>query len=489
MFDDDELRASSILDALDDGFVALDAEQRIVAFNAAAERILRVAAREVVGERLDRFLPPEERVAHVARVAGFRPGTSARPMSATGRLIHAVRGDGSRVALSVRIGAARYGAGYVHFAVIRDLTERHALEERARSLAGQLEHSQRFEALGQLAGGLAHEVNNALAIVLANVELLESNEHEVAAIGEAARHAAGVVRQLLTFARGSAEPVSDCDLVAETRRALELLRATLPVAVRVTFELPERAVPVALSRQELRQVLFNLLTNAAHAMNEAGRVHISTSLDDERVTLCIADDGPGIDPKVGERLFEPFVSTKPTSRGSGLGLSVVHGIVGRRGGSIRLVDSPLGGAAFEILLRPGDLAPARPAPRAAPALSGRVLILDDQKTLARALGRLLRARGLEVTVLHRVADARTRLAAQPHDVLLTDQSMPEGTGLELVRELRAAGNGMACAILTGSPDLQLERETRELACAFASKPIDQEGLIELLQRAIVLAPA
>lgn len=489
--DPSQIGAEAIVEALDEGFVALDAEQRIVMFNRAAERIFGIPAHEVLGGRVDRFLPAPVRAKHSKLVASQRPGALPRKMAPGERFVGGLRADGTSVLLSARIGVAEYGGDYLHIALLRDMTNQQAMEEREEALRVQLERSQRFEALGQLAGGLAHEMNNALAVVLANASLLNEQEREAQAIRDSARHAAGVVRQLLVFACGVSEEPSNCNLVDETRRSVELLRATLPVSLDIGLALPEREVAVAMSGQEVRQVLFNLLVNASHAMGGKGRIEVSVECQVNRVVLRVQDDGPGVAPSVVDRLFDPFVSTKPAMKGSGLGLSVVYGIASRRGGSIQLTESSLGGAAFELTVLPAAEQATPDTKKGTPGSTpdgASVLVVDDQRGLARALARLLRSRGLQVTVAHRCATARAQLAAGRYDVLLSDHSMPDGHGLDLVREARASGLDIACAILTGSATPELERQAHELDCALAAKPIGDDELFLLLRRAIALAP-
>ncbi|HEY3917560.1 MAG TPA: ATP-binding protein [Stellaceae bacterium] len=247
---------------------------------------------------------------------------------------------------------------------LQDVTDQRAAEQRARELERLLIHSQKLEALGIMAGGLAHELNNILAPVLSLAKVaLEDFPAEAAARGDlemvivASQRARDLVRQILAFGRRQPLERRLIDLGATVRESLRMLRATLPA----TIEIVDRIDPVAAIHadpDQLQQVIVNLVTNAAQAIGErCGRIVVSVShrgnpsdQASRAVCLSVEDDGGGMDEVVAQRIFEPFFTTREADRGSGLGLSVVHGIVTSHGGRIELRTAPNAGSVFAIIL-------------------------------------------------------------------------------------------------------------------------------------------
>jgi PAS domain S-box-containing protein len=400
----------------------------------------------------------------------------------------------------------------IMLAAIRDITDRKQAEEARGRLEAQLRQAQKMEAIGQLTGGIAHDFNNILQSVLGNLTLAEERIEE---LGDAklaryleraqlsAQRARELILQMLTFSRGKrGEPrlMSLAPLVAE---ATKLLRPSLPATIEVSMDLSEGAPPVKVDPVQAEQVLLNLCINARDAMSGYGTIALGVRESSANPQLCTAcrqrfaghfveltvrDSGPGIEPAVVDRMFEPFFSTKEVGKGSGMGLSMVHGIVHEHGGHIIVETEPGKGALFRVLLPAGSgraADEAKPAPRKAkPRLAGSVLVVDDEDMILELMGDLLSGWGLEVTLKSSGVEAKHAFAAEPqrYDLVLTDNTMPRITGLELARQIRGIRPGIPVILYTGYGEDIAESELAAAGVrALARKPVEPAELLALLK--------
>ncbi len=248
------------------------------------------------------------------------------------------------------------------------IDERLKVESEREQLQAQLLHSQKMEALGTLAGGVAHEINNALVPVIALPAMLlkkspdgSSERIKLEMVCRAGERARDLVRQILVFSRKekSAKEAVDCD--AMVREALQIIRATVPATISVDYTSESELPPILGDRGQLHQVLINLITNALHAIGAAGRITISLAAAElelpadaggatAAIRLSVSDSGCGMDPVTLARVFEPFFTTKPTGEGTGLGLAVVHGIIANHGGRIDVASEIGRGTRFDVIL-------------------------------------------------------------------------------------------------------------------------------------------
>jgi PAS domain S-box-containing protein len=352
------------------------------------------------------------------------------------------RRDGTTFTVSSTVVALRNGAGTItHFvAVERDVSE----ELRLRD---QLVHSERLSAVGELVAGVAHEINNPLQTIVGCVELLldEHVDHtlmrrDLEIVRREAGRAGHIVRNLLSFVRRSAPDrvLADINhLVKQTAelREYHLHQQNITLLVQCTPE----PLPVLVDREEIQQVVLNLLLNAEQAIESPsarGTIVIRTMRLDDQQIVEVLDDGPGIRPELRGRIFEPFFTTKEVGEGTGLGLSIAHGIAAAHGGSLVTCDSPVG-ACFRLSLpayRSSAILPARaPANGDAPT---RVLIVDDEEPIRRLLGRLLAKRGYEVAEATNVDEAVALTETFKPGLVICDVRMPDGGGIALYRRLR-----------------------------------------------------
>jgi CheY-like chemotaxis protein len=315
---------------------------------------------------------------------------------------------------------------------------------------------------------------------------------------------------MLTFSRGQRGERKPLLLVPMVKEAVKLLRSTLPATVEIETELAAGVPPVMMDPVQVEQVLLNLAINARDAMAGQGRLHVAVRTAElrahvcascrkpippgRRVELCVSDTGDGVAPEVAERMFEPFFSTKEPGKGSGMGLSVVHGVVHEHGGHIVVTSAAGRGTQFRLLFEPapGEQGlpekPARARPRArrpGAELSGRVLVVEDEQMVGEFMGELLGNWGLDVTVLCDPVQARDALERDPgaFDLVVTDHTMPRMTGLELACHLCAVRADLPVILYSGYTDLI--EEDKLSACGVAAlvhKPVDPDALRALLAR-------
>lgn len=365
----------------------------------------------------------------------------------------------------------------------RNVTPERRAEERRRELEDHLRQSQKLEAIGALAGGIAHDFNNIVAGILGNAQLALQDlapghpaVQSVEQIRKAGLRGRDMVQQILTFARRRPKRPVRCDVGELVDETLGLVRPTVPTSVKIQRRLPERPLHVFADPTQLEQALINLCANAWQAMaGRPGHIEIGAAevtlggeaadlvggLQPGRyVHLTVRDDGPGMDEATCKRVFEPFFTTKPEGQGTGLGLSVVHGIVRGHGGAITVESAPGRGCTFNLWLpagRPGGAAAAaQPADRAVDGAGRQVLYVDDDEVLTLMVSRLLERANFRVTVFSQGAQALAWLQQAPWavDALVTDLNMPGLSGLEVLREALALRASLP--VIIGSGNLSLE---------------------------------
>jgi PAS domain S-box-containing protein len=414
------------------------------------------------------------------------------------------RKDGTSLLVEMRAVPILYRGKPHALGMARDITERKALESRLRQ-------AQRMEALGHLTGGVAHDFNNLLAAIMGYVVLASERESagDDAKLGgyleqalASSRQARDLIQQMLAFSRGqrgSPRPLALADAAADS---LKLLRATLPATLAIVEKLDREIPAVMLDPVQLNQILMNLAINARDAMAGVGRVEIAVGavalrekavcsscrkrFRGEFAELAVADSGPGIAAHVLEHMFEPFFTTKEVGRGSGMGLATVHGVVHEHGGHVIVESSAGAGSRFRVLLPlHGADAPAataeRPASRRKAQLKGRVLVVDDEKAVAEFMRELLSSWGLEASVLFGPAGVLEKVAREPCDLVILDQTMPGITGLSLAREIVAKRPELPVVLYTGNSE-RLRKEDLAAAGvrAVLAKPVEPDQLHGLL---------
>jgi PAS domain S-box-containing protein len=513
---DHALRASeeqyrSIFNAASDALVLRDADARVVDVNPAFLAMSGYTREEVVND---------------ARWIFARPGLSAMAKEMHRRVIagesvhfevQGFRKDGSVIEVEMRGVPIHYRGAPHALGMARDITERKRADAERAQLEAQLRQAQKMEAIGHLTGGIAHDFNNILTSVMGYLVLAAERDaaHGDDKLGRylsqahlSCERARDLIQQMLTFSRGQRGERRPVSLGVLVRESVKLLRSTLPATLELVTELDDAAPQVMLDPVQADQVLLNLGINARDATDGHGEVRVAVrrvAVDGavcascrKRVTgnfveLAVRDTGPGIAPEAMERMFEPFFSTKEVGKGSGMGLATVHGIVHEHGGHVVVESQPGRGATFRVLFPtlPTEEAAARPARKArataaAPrvALAGHVLVVDDEAMVSEFMKELLESWGLAVTAKANGAEAREAFADAPerYDLVVTDQSMPRVTGLQLARELLEIRPTVPVILYTGFADNLTEAQARAAGVrALIRKPVEPATLLALLR--------
>jgi two-component system NtrC family sensor kinase len=378
----------------------------------------------------------------------------------------------------------------VHYvSVARDITE----ELRLRD---QLVHSERMSAVGELVAGVAHEINNPLQTIVGCVELLLEERkgdpgqvRDLELVRQEAARAGQIVRNLLAFVRrGASERVNaDLNQIVKATAGLREYHLTQH-GIMLTLDLHPGPLPVLANREEIQQVVLNLLMNAEQALVSGpgrGTIGLKTQLTGASHTLQVMDDGPGVPQEIRGKVFEPFFTTKDVGQGTGLGLSISHGIATAHGGALELVESPQG-ACFALTLPAHVPAPARPSGQpatvegASHAARLRALIIDDESAIRDLLARLLDRRGFAIAQAPSVAEAR-RMMQQPFDLVLCDVKLSDGSGIDCYHYLRhkGAASSTRFVFITGDA-AAIEDMPEAAAVAVLAKPFTASDLDRLL---------
>jgi len=441
----------------------------------------------------------------VERIASFQQGDAANQPPA-GEMYTGVRAcckDGREKIVNIRTVAMDDGSLILTHS---DKTEHYRLENRLRQ-------ADKIEAIGTLAGGIAHDFNNILGIIMGYSELakldLTANptaRESIELALEACQRGRNLVRQILSFSHVDEEqhrqPVDICRIVKET---LRFLRATIPTTIEILQDIPSRGIMVFADATQIHQVLTNLGANAAQAMEETGGVMeislVEADFDPDTAPSCsgikpgpyvrltVRDTGHGMDARTIERIFDPYFTTKQISKGSGLGLAVVHGIVKGHEGAIR-VSSEIGkGSVFQVFLPRIECKKEEEEKAQEELLKGteRVLFVDDEAALVHIAQRALRLLGYEILVKTSSLEALELFRAHPHDfdLVITDYTMPHMTGEELAREIMRIRSDIPVILCTGFNERISEARARDLGIsAFAMKPFALHDIAATIRKVL-----
>ncbi|WP_163335901.1 ATP-binding protein [Desulfopila sp. IMCC35008] len=415
----------------------------------------------------------------------------------------AIRKNGEKFPVEIRVREMEYEERDVRMAAIRDLSGRKRIEQR-------LAQSQKLEAIGTLAGGIAHDFNNILSAIigyceLASLEAIPGTKIKkyLGEMHKAGNRAKELVQQILTFARKSIdekEPVQVSQVVVE---ALKLLRASLPTSISIQQHLNSNAQVLG-ETTKIHQVLMNLCTNAGKAMKDGGTLTVSLDeeyLDQEfisrnlgyttgnHIKLSVKDTGVGIPPEDLTKIFDPFFTTRPKEEGTGLGLSVVHGIVRDCHGFITVWSEPGKGCDFSVYLPVADVVASHHTILAdeLPGGSERILLVDDETMLVNMMHDLLQKLGYEVTGFTSALEALHTFSKSPDDfdLVISDMTMPIMSGDTLAGELLSVRPDIPIILNTGFTDKITEDEALKIGIKrFIMKPVEINKLAPAIREVL-----
>jgi len=444
----------------------------------------------------------------------FRPAFMRRVSAGQGQWLeteaHLRRQDGEGIVARMLMrqipGDAERVEGFVE-----DITSRLRAEEEMRQLESQLLQAQKMEAIGTLAGGIAHDFNNILASLTGYTELALDDTHEGTEIRanldqvlRACRRAKDLVKQILTFSRQDREEKQPVQVNLIVKEVLKFLRASLPATISIRQNLTAGSGKILADPTQVHQVLLNLCTNAAQAMEESGGVldialeEVSLEADNQPgmgltpgpyLRLTVSDNGKGMAQEVMDRIFEPFFTTKTQGKGTGLGLAVVHGIVKSNGGDIQVSSEPGQGTTFQVLFPKieNQETPQAATPLEVPQGHERILVVDDEEDLADLWKETLKRLGYQVVAKSSSHEALEAFQDQPDrfDLVITDQIMPQMTGASLARELLRIRPDIPIILCTGSADPIKGEDIKALGIKeLVNKPLSKVEIAVIIKKVL-----
>ena len=502
----DELREleSSILEAIPHAVLGLK-NRRVVFANNAVEKVFGWKPEELIGQKTIVLY------------------NSADYYKGTGRLVYELLEQQRTCELEIvcrhregheitcRFNAAIIGETLAEGRIVvtyENITARKRMEEEKTELEEQLVHAQKMEAVGTLAGGIAHDFNNILGVILgyaelANNALLDAKlkvylDHVITA----ADRAKNLVQQILAFSRQGEKDMKPLAVAPLVKETMQMLRASIPSTIDIQVNVTRESTSVLANVSHIHQLVMNLCTNAAQAMRGMGGV-LSVALENvyvnqgsilelapgEYVRLSVGDTGPGIEEAVINRIFDPFFTTKKVGEGTGLGLSVVYGIVKTYSGDVT-VESEIGkGTVFQVYLPVTTNMLEKEEIEMGPLPMGteHILLVDDEKELVEVGEKMLNSLGYAVSRGSNADEALDLFRKDPlrYDLLITDMTMPGMTGLALAAEIRAIRPSLPIALCTGCSEWVSEDEVKRLGIGeVAMKPLSRSDLALLVRRTL-----
>lgn len=402
-------------------------------------------------------------------------------------------------------------------AVIEDVTEKRRLEEEIKEkekLKQKLRQVQKMEAVGTMAGGIAHDFNNILMVIIGYTEMCLSDlpaenkiRRKLERIFQASNRAADLVRQMLTFSRQTDQKRKPVFIEPVIKEAMKLIRASLPSTIEIRRSVPDASAKVLADVTQMHQVMMNLCINAGHAMEEKGGV-LTVSLEDfvlddgilakrmevkpgDYVKLTVSDTGHGMDREILERIFDPFFTTKEQGKGTGLGMSVVYGIIKAHEGAIKVYSEPGKGTSFQIFLpktldsaaKENHHAPAEPIPGGTEC----ILFIDDEEFVADIAREALSALGYKVVVRTEALRGLDTFRVRPDlfDLVITDQTMPHMTGTDLARAFIRIRPDIPVILCSGFnyPELS-EKANRAGIREMLIKPFSRHKIAQVIRKVL-----
>ncbi|OQX11643.1 MAG: hypothetical protein BWK76_18870 [Desulfobulbaceae bacterium A2] len=489
-------------DAIGDIAIILDPQCRIMRINRQGCETFGAAADALLGQHCyTAFRGGKTACENCPLVLGAMEGVAVH----TAEISHETLGKIFQVSVSPVLGTDGKVARIIHFA--KDITAQKAMERHLRQ-------AQKLEAIGTLAGGITHDFNNILSAILGHAELAKLDilkEHparvHLEGVLQATHRATALARQILTFCRQSEQKCQALEPHLVVKEALKMLRSSIPTTIAIREKIDTQCGNLIADPSHLHQIIMNLCTNAYHAMRETGgtmavflgQVQVATGdmkvqghdlQPGSYVVLEVSDTGCGMDHKTIGKIFDPYFTTKKVGEGTGLGLSVVHGIVKSYGGHISVYSEPGKGSTFRVYLpRPvAEVAPP-PASETAPVRGGteHILVVDDEQVIVDVEQRMLELLGYHVTAVTSSPMALRALQDDPQafDLLITDMTMPELNGIELCRRIRAIRPALPIILCTGFSELIDGDTAKKLEFQdFIAKPLTMAALAHSVRKVL-----
>lgn len=490
-----------------DAIVLMDDRGLVAYWNPAAERIFGYTALEALGRNLHEIVAPKRYAEDIRKgIAEFKESGSG---ATVGKILEVTgkRKNGEEFTVELSVSALRQEDKWWAVGVARDITERLQARQEREELQAQLRQSQKMEAIGTLAGGIAHDFNNILGAIMGYTELAlidapvgEPIHDHLEEIRKASSRAKDLVAHILAFSRQTEMARKPLTITPIIKEALKMLRASLPTTIDIRQSIDAGVGRILADPTQIHQIMMNLCTNAAHAMRDKGgqltiELH-EVALPDgplvqrfdihpgRYVQLTVADSGVGIDAGILDKIFDPFFTTKVRGEGTGMGLSVVHGIITSHGGAIEVESAPGEGTRFDIYF------PAIETDKderetmvvdAPPTGKEKVLLVDDEPALIELGTRVLTYLGYDVVSKTSSLDALKLFEDNPQDfdLVITDFTMPNMTGGELSKKMLTVRPDLPIIMCTGFSEVFNEEKAKELGIrGYVMKPISIHDLAQ-----------
>ncbi|MEV8508362.1 PAS domain S-box protein [Actinoplanes sp. NPDC051475] len=517
-----------LLEAAPDAIIGATRDGTITLINAQTERMFGYQREELIGQSIDILIPEQARAHQPQQRDAYFADPRPRQL-AGGKDLTALRKDGSEFPVEISLSALQTDQGVIVSAAIRDVTERlHAQKERERLITQaerdaaerRLQHARRLESLGQLAGGVAHDFNNILAVIANYSELLldtldtpavstedlAAARNDIGQISRAAERATRLTKQLLAFGRRDITQAEVLNLNHVIGDVEQMLRRTLGEHIHLITQLDRQLWPTYADASQIEQILVNLAVNARDAMPDGGTLSIDTTnaalefedidqgpLQPGRyVRLRVSDTGTGMPPEVIDRAFEPFYTTKPQGSGTGLGLATVYGIATAAGGDVHLYSEADIGTTITILLPAVDTPADVTVPDAEPVLQAAteprphetILMVEDEDALRQVTARILTRAGYNVLPANGGAQAIhiAQTHPEPIDLLLTDVIMPKMMGNEVAARIQAIRPDIPVLYMSGyAQPVLTENRTLPDGVTIVEKPFTSRDLLHRIR--------
>ena len=514
-------RAQSYLDTVNVMIISLDKDGFVRLVNNRACELLGYTQEEFRGKHwVSSFVPEEEREDLLKVVSrAYQDSKNLRSSYEN----HVLDKEGNKLLIRWSNAYQTDEDGRITglLAAGEDITELTQQREEKERLQDEMQQVQKMRSIVQLTGGIAHDFNNMLTSIMGYADLAQismkrnaemDSDRYLGAIRATSKKAGKLVSQLLDYSRENVlgkEPINLNEMVRDSRRMLEAMMSS---SVQIVDELEEDLPDVTANQSQLHQVLVDLCQNAKEALrNQDATLWIKTSVKQVSQASCsscfqkangrfvcleITDNGIGIDPAIGSNMFDPFTTTKELGEGTGLGLSAVHGIVHMHGGHILVQNEPGQFTRFSVLLPTAEATRDGESPddigsSLSDSNSGidrqsgptRVLIVDDDESVTRLLANFLQRNGMEPKIVNNSENAWDAFAedSASFDIVITDQTMPNLTGLELTKKIRELGSDIPVVLCSGYNELVNEEEAARLGVSlFLNKPVRLENLASII---------
>jgi PAS domain S-box-containing protein len=502
-----EKRFRTLVDQAVDAFFLFSPEGKIVDANQRACESLGYSRDELLSLSVEDIIavsPADE--------SAEKPWENLQPnMPVTKENMHR-RKDGSTFPVETRLGFLEIGERSLVMGLARDISERREAEAEKKKLEFQLQQAQKMEAIGVLAGGIAHDFNNILTSIIGYSELAREKLPQKSPVTryldevlQAGTRATDLVRSILTFSRHTAEKVAPIELQPVIKEVVKLLRASIPSYIEIRLNISPGCGAVLANPTQIHQIMMNLCTNAYHAMREKGGI-LGISLEEltisdedaspllipsagKYIRLTVSDTGHGMDKATVARIFDPYFSTRKPGEGTGMGLSIVHGIVKSYGGHISVYSEPGKGTTFHVYIPRIDAAPVRePAVEQQPeGGTEHLLIVDDEQPILLLEKEMLSRLGYRITACPTPGEALETFRADPasFDLVITDMNMPKILGTDLAREIQAIRPDIAIILCTGFSERVDAETAKSLGIReYIQKPIVRTVLADAIRRVL-----